>query len=438
MSAFDDLERQLRGGVRRAHRPARRPWWRPPALALIAGLVIAGGALAATGTIRIGPVHDDLGPRFTPTPHSAAGVRAGPAKTLALRVADPAGGPPWTLRVFASTRAASCVQVGQVVRGHFGVFVAPGTLEPLRAWPGGVSSLCSGEQRAGFPVVRGLERTRVVGGPSDPRRCPAGSTGDCPITSVTLLRYGLLGPGARSVRLLDADGRTLAMTTTNPGIGGAYLFAVAQPVGPYVQAAQHERAIADAEQRAAQQARARGASAFAAVRDVSRAMRARLRGTLLARPPVVSVRAMFADGSTLRVAGKGRSHAALPGVGTRPPARHAPLPRDVPVHARVNAPGRFATVVLSFRAPRAIGRFDVHYTSTLHGRTGSGCDDATGGYEATTGDIAARQIVRLTMRRRGILEDGRRGWCPGRFTGEIRYSTPARNIVIGHYAFKIR
>src|SRR4051812_39426815 len=113
MDPFDHLERELRAGVRRRHGAARRRSWRAPALGLVAALVVTGGALAATGAIPIGPVHESSDPLSKPRPDRGAGVRAGPAKTLALRVADPAGGPPWTLRVFEASRGAGCVQVGQ-------------------------------------------------------------------------------------------------------------------------------------------------------------------------------------------------------------------------------------------------------------------------------------------------------------------------------------
>ena len=434
MTAFDELERALRDGVRREHGGRRRRWLRPGVLAFAAALVVSGGALAATGTIRIGPVHDDHDPVSRPDPHRGAGVRAGKATPLALRVADPAGGPPWTLRVFASSRAGNCVQVGQVVRGHFGVFVAPGTLEPLRAWPGGSSSLCSGQARAGFPVVRGLQRMRVVGGAGDPRRCPGRPHEDCPLTSVTLLRYGLLGPGARRVRLVDAGGRTLAAMRTNPQTGGAYLFAVAQPIAPYIAADRATRALDGAYRRARRAATARGLSGIEATRA---AMRIAARPRTFVRPPAVSVLATFAGGRTLRVAGRGRSHAKLPGLGTPPVAHQSPLPRDIPIRVRVMKPGRWASVVLSFRAPRAITRFDIHYTSTLHGRTGVRCDDPIGGIQATTGDIATGETVRLTMRRRGPRAGGRTSWCSGRFTGEVRYSGPRRTVVIGRYAFRV-
>jgi hypothetical protein len=151
----------------------------------------------------------------------------------------------------------------------------------------------------------------------------------------------------------------------------------------------------------------------------------------------VTVLATFADGRTLRVAGEGRSHEPLPGVGERAARRQPPLPRDIPVTVRVMKPGRWASIELSFRAPRAITRFDVHYTSTLRGPAGRRCKPEPGGYQATTGDVAAGRVVRLVMRRRGVRTGGRQGWCPGRFTGTIRYSTGSGHTVIGRFAFRI-
>jgi hypothetical protein len=294
MTAFDHLEGELLAGVRRVHGSPRpgRAWRRPTMVALASILAAAAAAaLAATGTIRIGHTHQGV-PGLKPEPHVSSGVRAGAAQTLALRVADPAGGPPWTLRVFGSSRGGHCVQVGQVVRGRFGVFVPPGILEPLSALPGADSSLCSGLARNGFPVVRGLRRLVIIGGSGDPRRCPGQRRGDCSITSATLLRYGLLGPGARRVRLIDAYGRTLGAARTSALIGGAYLFALSLPVAPYA----------------------------AADRSPSHAKVPQL--------PDVGVIATFASGQTLRVAGQHRSPGPLPGLGSRrrgyaPPATAA-------------------------------------------------------------------------------------------------------------------
>jgi hypothetical protein len=106
---------------------------------------------------------------------------------------------------------------------------------------------------------------------------------------------------------------------------------------------------------------------------------------------------------------------------------------------RVAQPGRFATVTVSFVAPAAVTRFDVHYTQTLRGPIGRSCARGGNGYNATTRDIARGETVRFTIRRpRGFRENGREGWCRGRFSGAIRYSPPGRDITIGRFAFRIR
>jgi hypothetical protein len=252
---------------------------------------------------------------------------------------------------------------------------------------------------------------------------------------VTLLRYGLLGPGARRVRLVGAAGQMLASTRTSARIGGAYLFAVAQPVAPYVAANHSERAHDSAMGRAVRAARARGASEKQAIEH---AMRSVPRSAFV-RPPDVGVVATFAGGQTLRVAGHHRSPGQLPGLGSQARGYAPPPPPRVPVAVRIAHPGRFAVVTLSFVAPVAVTRFDASYTQTLHGPIGLSCTRGGNGYNATPGDVAKGETVRFTIQRPpGFRENGRQGWCRGRFTGHIRYSTPGRNITIGRFAFRIR
>ena len=451
MNAFDHLERQLSSGVKRHHAPAgvrSRSWRRPTLLAAGAALAITGGALAATNTVQIGPRHVDPG-EPKPRPHVGPGLRAGRANTLALRTVDPAGGPPWTLRVFASSRGGHCVQIGQTAQGRFGVVSRPNVLEPLSAWPGGSSSLCSGASQDGFPLIRGLARTLTVGGISDPRRCPGRPYGDCPVDHVTLLRWGLLGPGARKVELLDLSGKVLQRMTAAPDQGGAYLFAVALPTA----AAQARTDGLRAQQRRIDQA-IKAAGLGATTRKPRSPEVGRQRLDLMMKlmrtdahahpipselPPDVRVRATFTDGTVRIVAGKSRFNGPLPGQ-QRPAGKAPKLPKDLPVTARVARPGRYATVTLSFRAPIAISRFDRHYTATLHGPSGRGCSQDSGsGFQATTADVAVGAKVRFVLKRtRHSSINGRSGWCPGRFTGEVRYSVPHSNTVIGRYSFSIQ
>ena len=76
-------------------------------------------ALAASGVFQTGaPVAPEVAPLAStdvgaPIPSSV--------RLLALRVADPDGGPPWGLRTIKTTRGLMCVQVGRIVDGRIGV-----------------------------------------------------------------------------------------------------------------------------------------------------------------------------------------------------------------------------------------------------------------------------------------------------------------------------
>jgi hypothetical protein len=94
-------------------------------------------ALAATGVILAGsPVH----PVIRPTATAGEGLPVeGGARLLPLRVPDPAGGPPWGMRVVHTTRGLICVQVGRVDDGQLGelgidgAFHDDGRFHPLQA-----------------------------------------------------------------------------------------------------------------------------------------------------------------------------------------------------------------------------------------------------------------------------------------------------------------
>jgi hypothetical protein len=412
--AFDELERGLRRAVRReagvASEPARPAPTRPRrprrftrrggALALVAALVVGGGALAATGALDVGaPLPDEPGP--PPTPHVGAGIVEGPTRILPLRVPDPGGGPPWALRTFASSRGGSCVQVGQVLDGRFGR-VRPGAggrlqLRPISATPG-QDSLCSFVARNGYPVVRGLRSIEITGGLTDPRQCGGGP---CPVTAVRTIRYGLLGPAARRATYLGADGRAGPSQTIDGTHGGAYLFVLRTDPAPYAHTGE------------------RGDHGPEPVRD--------------------GVRARFADGTVLRVAGHGRTRAALPGVTRRAAAPATSL--RATITATHTGDLAHATWTVTFPAPVAIARADHGYTLTVAGRAGRDCSLRTGrgGGEATTRDIARGEAVSFTIG--PAFGGGRRTtWCPGVFRFRIGYrsgSGPFRGRLVGAATFTI-
>src|SRR3954469_10703373 len=113
---FDRLEHELRIAAPRvaARRPRRRRFgrgWRVPLALAGAALALTGGALAATGRV-------DFGPPLSPSKRERPDIDTGAARpgdggsVLAIRAADPAGGPPWGARIFTSTRDYACAQIG--------------------------------------------------------------------------------------------------------------------------------------------------------------------------------------------------------------------------------------------------------------------------------------------------------------------------------------
>ncbi len=442
---FDQFERTMRRAMRRA----RVPFWRRASTLTVIGLGIASaGALAATGVLETGsPVVE---PTPTPTPTTGAGVTRGDATILPLRVADPAGGPPWGLRVFRTSRGTACVQIGRVYKGRLGVLAPPGrkpstkvVFRELGPQPGTSSVLCGGVVRNGRPVIRGLRRVELDGGNGDAHFCngAGGTLQPCPITNARIVRYGLLGPLARSVRFVDGAGTVRATAKTSTG--GAYLFVVPVAAQPFRDAAQRERRYAEVERAMYRRLRAQGLSQSEAFRRAASAARRQLGGrTRVAAPrqPRDHVIATFAGGRRLRVAGPGRTKAALPGV-----TRRRQSAARVRARLSVAKRGRGDRVrfVLTFRAPVAITRADQHYTLTMRGRTAASCRLAMpGGGQSTTRDIAQGEAVRFVVEPRRFNVDGRRGrWCRGPFVARVGYSTGATGFagrLVAAYRFTVR
>jgi hypothetical protein len=365
---------------------------------------------------------------------------------LPLRVKDPTGGPPWAVRVFKTNRGAGCVQVGQVYRGHFGLVRAedrPGgkrVFRPVRARGGTTSSLCSGASANGFPVVKGLRKVEITGGMSDPRTC---GNGPCPVTEVRVIRYGLLGPAARTATLVERDDSPLASMKISPRAGGAYLFVHMADPEPFRKADEYFLALQESYESAFKDARDRGLRGGKAMRAAHRTMRDRarqLREQLgVSRDylrPQEAVEATFAGGRTLRVAGPGRTRERLPGLKRRRGPSTEILRADVAVGKR-GLRGR-ETVTVSFAAPVAISRFDAHFQQTLSGPTGGDCRQRLpGGYNATTRNIDAGERVEFALKPRNAL---RKEWCPGRYSGRVLYkdgSTGSQGRLVGAFEFSV-
>jgi hypothetical protein len=229
VTGFDHLERELSAGVRRRHHRARKPWRRPITLSCAAGLILAGGALAATGVIPIGsPVptsHDRRLDRDTGV------LLSGTTRVLSLRAADPGGGPAWAMRVQATTRDALCLQAARVVDGKLGVlgqdgaFRDDGRFHPLSAQSGSLA--CGALDARGdtsFNISAGTIPASGAAGAFlgiDVPGCGRPGTKACPDQDLRDVSYGLLGREATSVTYEGDDGKLRTARTVPPY--GAYL-----------------------------------------------------------------------------------------------------------------------------------------------------------------------------------------------------------------------
>ena len=232
---FDRVEQHMREAVRRG---THEPWYlrlRPrlsrPVIIALAGLLVTGTALAASGAFRTGaPVGDEV----TPTPNTNEGtVIASTVHVLALRVADPRGGPPWGLQTLKTTRGLMCVQPGRVVGGRVGVlgedgaFNNDGAFHPLAAdYLSGTG--CGTQDARGNAFLNeeqyGLPASALSSGEPQPRGgCyrNAARLKSCPDSDRRDIYFGLLGPAATGITYSTPSGPLATLPTA--GADGAYL-----------------------------------------------------------------------------------------------------------------------------------------------------------------------------------------------------------------------
>ena len=112
---------ELRDGLVRA-RP-RRAWRRRPVLAggvALGGLLVTAGAWRPPACCRAAN-RSSRGTSSAIRPTVSACRSGSTARLLPLRVPDPAGGPPWGLRMVTTSRGLACLQLGRVVGDQLGV-----------------------------------------------------------------------------------------------------------------------------------------------------------------------------------------------------------------------------------------------------------------------------------------------------------------------------
>ena len=216
----------------------RRRRWRRGGGGLLAAALLAGGGIVLANGGGGGGSHASV---------ASVGVHGPLPAGIAARAADPAGGPPWGIRVVHTT-GYTCVQLGRLRGGQLGLLgrdglagntMGPSTTyqarcapndggghaymtielgaQPASAAGGGYrgESMCNPpSEAAGLARVRArlAKRgfTRIGGTLSMPI---------CPASDLRFVQYGLLGPHATSIsyRISGASG------TERTGPDGAYL-----------------------------------------------------------------------------------------------------------------------------------------------------------------------------------------------------------------------
>lgn len=237
MRVLDELGREIErvaaeaGDVR-----ARRRWWRPGALLILLPLLCVGtvAVAATTGLLKGEPVRNPPGLKLDPK--QGLGVVVGDGRLLPPRTADPAGGPPWGLRMVKTSRGLGCVQLGRIYEGKLGVlgrdsaFKNDGKFHELGAEVLQRSN-CQTADAAGNVFIAvshvGVPASGDLGG-CNPQQAFK-RTPRCARTSLRTIFYGLLGPEAVAITYLDADKRVVRQPVTGPE--GAYV--VVKPTPPH-------------------------------------------------------------------------------------------------------------------------------------------------------------------------------------------------------------
>jgi hypothetical protein len=248
LRVLQDLGVQIETLAARAPAQASRRRRRLVAITVtIAVLAFAAAALAATGVLTTGaPVRAGAGDLANP--HSGyGGVSARGVSGIVAQSPDPAGGPPWGMRVIGTTRGVTCLQVGRVMNGQFGVLGQDGLFRDdgrFHALPAAVntpSQFCFPPDAngnlfvateyaplpaSGYGVKFAFQGRRATIAP--PGGCSDGSTDVpqnlpvCPAADERAIFFGMLGPHAAAIAYTSAGRRRTVAT----GTGGAYVIAL--------------------------------------------------------------------------------------------------------------------------------------------------------------------------------------------------------------------
>lgn len=207
-SPFDRLETELVAAAARqaagAERPVRKR--RRGTTLLVALLALSGTGAAAWAASALLESGDPVGfERNAPVPGRGDGAPLPGSVRVPVSVDDPQGGPRWALRTWETDRGFTCVQVGRLNGGQFGV-ITDGRV--FRALPVGAARSavggCYPQDARGHALV--AVRAEVATGASAPpcppadrlKSAPAEARAQCAAPRHTV-DFGLLGPRASSL-----------------------------------------------------------------------------------------------------------------------------------------------------------------------------------------------------------------------------------------------
>jgi len=407
-----------RGGEpRRARRRPRYARRSSLAVMLVFGLLmLAAVAYATTQLIKTGsPVQSEE--HFAP--NAGAGVAIARSEgLLGIAAADPDGGPPWTMRIYDTSRGLGCAQVGRLLRGRIGVlgqdgaFNDDGRFHPLPAQASQAEGECvllDGRGHAFLGVANygvaasGLRRACYLlhASRAAKERCAKADPRD--------IYYGLLGPDARSITYTLA-GQTHTIPTVGPD--GAYLIVEATP--------------------AAITAMGVGGGGAGALPAGGGSLSDRTQTIALPQPIKLVT---YSGGRTCRI---GRAHDwgssgghCVPPVGfvaqhvTLPSARAVASPIDVQTVPGAGA--REAQLTISFTARAAVTSALSGYSASLiPARSGRCSAGNIGGAAQQLGrNVRAGERVQLTLSSHFGDSHGLFPTCPGVAHGTVFFSIPS-------------
>jgi hypothetical protein len=222
------MPRRLRGGGR------------GPLVAIAIGVLLLAGAFGGA-LIELGKPAPSTTVFSNPTAELGA-LTPGAVRMLPVSTSDPAGGPPWGMRVLSTTRGVGCIQVGRIVEGKLGALGQDGAFGndgQFHELPDGGSfdqfscAALDGAGRLFNNVTQGEEPASASWLARE--ECLAAGTirfkensklPTCPQADERNLYYGLLGPDAESVTY-SLEGHSHTIPTV--GADGAYLIVTRAP-----------------------------------------------------------------------------------------------------------------------------------------------------------------------------------------------------------------